>query len=108
MTMNEYQEATAKTAIYPRDKAREYVLMGLANECGELLGVYKKVLRDQDGVLNPEAKQDFLAESGDILWYLSQVCSEFGLSLDVVATYNLNKLASRQARGVLGGSGNAR
>jgi NTP pyrophosphatase (non-canonical NTP hydrolase) len=47
-------------------------------------------------------------ELGDVLWYVSQITSELGLELEDIAQANLEKLLSRQRRGVLSGSGDER
>ena len=47
-------------------------------------------------------------ELGDVLWYLTQICTELDLSLDDVAGYNLEKLFSRLERGKIGGDGDNR
>ena len=47
-------------------------------------------------------------ELGDVLWYVAQLASELGLALEDVARENLEKLGSRQRRGVLSGSGDER
>ena len=47
-------------------------------------------------------------ELGDVLWYISVMSSYLGISLDDVANTNVEKLASRKARGVLKGSGDNR
>jgi NTP pyrophosphatase (non-canonical NTP hydrolase) len=43
-----------------------------------------------------------------VLWYVSQIASELGLELEEIAEANLEKLLSRQRRGVLSGSGDER
>jgi hypothetical protein len=43
-----------------------------------------------------------------VLWYVAQVATEAGLELEEVAQANLDKLLSRQQRGVLSGSGDVR
>ncbi len=108
MTLEEYQEKAKATALYPGAYRLLYPILGLAGEAGEMANKYKKVLRDQDGVLGPEAKEALVQELGDVLWYLAQVATDLGVSLEEVAQKNLEKLRSRKARGVLGGSGDER
>jgi NTP pyrophosphatase (non-canonical NTP hydrolase) len=43
-----------------------------------------------------------------VLWYVTQLASELELELEDVARANLEKLLSRQRRGVLSGSGDER
>lgn len=102
--MNHYQARAKETAIYPRDHAVTYPLLGLAGEVGEFCNKYKKVLRDG----KPFDPQDQASELGDILWYIALVADDCGISLGSIAAENLRKLHDRQNRGVLGGSGDNR
>ena len=103
MTLNEYQRDTAKTAIYPIENAIDYCILGLCSEAGELAGKRKKQFRDGNITDN-----DLAAELGDVLWYVARLASELGCTLESIAVSNLYKLADRQRRGVIGGSGDSR
>lgn len=109
MTFEEYQKKSRQTAIYP-DKDNNYIYptLGLLGEAGEIAEKIKKILRDDRGVVTEEKKQEIAKELGDVLWYLSQIATEFNQSLEEIASININKLKSRQERGKLSGSGDNR
>ena len=128
LLFEDYQERTADTAIYGEqikkilsylDLTEEqsgpimtllrisYVSNGLG-ETGEVQGKIKKVIRDSGGIIDPERRRQIAGELGDVLWYLSQMASELGISLDEIAQANLDKLAGRKERGTLQGSGDER
>lgn len=102
--MADYQETARETAIYPEKHAITYPLLGLVGEVGEFANKYKKVIRD--GREFPI--DDMVSELGDILWYLSNLAYDCGIALDVIARENVAKLQDRQARNVIGGSGDKR
>ena len=104
ITATEYQDNAKKTAIFPKEKALEYLALGLSSESGEVAGKIKKIIRDKSK-LN---KQDLGAEIGDVLWYCAVLASELGLNLGKIMENNIEKLHSRKERGVLGGSGDNR
>ena len=108
MTFEEYQKEAQKTALYPEAYRLVYPALGLAGEAGELANKVKKVLRDHGGRLSEEAREAILAELGDVLWYVAQVATDLGESLEAVAQANLAKLRSRKERGRLGGDGDDR
>ncbi len=98
MDLREYQERAKNTdrnpAGDPTDhKAMMIPLLGLAGEAGELLSEYKKFLRDGDTHLL--FRERFVEELGDMLWYLSNVATKFGLSLPEIAERNLVKCEQR-------------
>lgn len=109
LTFSEYQRRTADTAVYP-DVGRNpiYPTLGLAGEAGEVCEKVKKVLRDSDGQFSAEAVGAIQKELGDVLWYAARLAAELGLDLGQVAEENLSKLASRQQRDHLSGSGDDR
>lgn len=101
MTLNEYQEAASKTRLPTADDV--YCALNLAAEAGEVLSHYAKYRRD--GTYMPDV---IVKELGDVLWHIAALAEDLGYDLDDVATLNLDKLASRKARGVLSGSGDNR
>ena len=109
MLISQYQELSRRTATYPGAGDNiVYPTLGLAGEAGEVAEKVKKLLRDDGGVLSEERRAALAAELGDVLWYVAQVATEAGLDLEEVAQGNLDKLLSRQQRGVLSGSGDQR
>ena len=109
MTIEEYQKLSRETAVYPgAGKNFIYPTLGLAGETGEAVEIIKKVMRDNNGQVSEEAKTALVKELGDILWYIAQLATETGLSLDDIANNNIEKLRSRKERGVLHGQGNDR
>ena len=104
-----YQERCRATARYPDAGANPiYPTLGLCGEAGEVADKVKKVLRDRQGNFSPEVIADLQLELGDVLWYVAQLATELGLELEQIAQSNLDKLASRAARNVIGGSGDRR
>lgn len=107
ISFNEYQDFTKTTAIYPKNKALEYLCLGLASEAGEVAGKLKKVIRDHKG-FDHDTDKALLKEIGDVLWYCARIADELGGSLSEIAEENMAKLKDRQVRGKLGGSGDNR
>lgn len=109
MDFKEYQEKSRKTALYP-DLGNNFVYptLGLSGEAGEVAEKIKKVIRDKGGVIDDVTREEIKKELGDVLWYVSQLATELGLTLDGIAENNIEKLYSRMDRGVLHGSGDNR
>jgi NTP pyrophosphatase (non-canonical NTP hydrolase) len=108
MELSEYQRLSRRTAQYPREAWLAYPALGLAGEAGEVAEHAKKAIRDDGGRIGDERKAALAKELGDVLWYVAQLATELDLQLDAVAQLNLDKLLSRQERGVLSGSGDDR
>jgi NTP pyrophosphatase (non-canonical NTP hydrolase) len=96
------------TAEYPREAWLAYPALGLAGEAGEVAEHAKKAIRDDGAAITEERREAMGRELGDVLWYVAQLASELGLDLDSIAEANIEKLLSRQRRGVLSGSGDYR
>jgi len=109
MNFSDYQTKARKTAKYPPiGHPVVYPTLGLANEAGEVAGKVKKIFRDKAGVIGETERAALASELGDVLWYLAQVCTELGISLDEVAEKNIAKLYDRLERGRIGGDGDNR
>ena len=108
MDLSEYQRQSRRTAEYPREAWLTYPALGLAGEAGEVAEHAKKTIRDDEGKVSEERRAAMSKELGDVLWYVAQLATELGLDLDEIAGKNLEKLFSRQERGVLSGSGDDR
>ncbi len=106
LEFSNYQSKASETAIYPKtlDGGVYYTAIGLAGEVGELLNKIKKIARDKAQI----SKEDITSELGDVLWYLSQLATEMGISMEDVAKNNLEKLKGRKERGTISGSGDNR
>lgn len=112
MSFNEYEKIARGTAMYPKDtlSSISYLALGLNGEAGEVAEKVKKMIRDTDDIQEAlvEKKMDLALELGDVLWYVSQLCSEIGISMEEVAEMNINKLKSRKSRKKITGSGDFR
>lgn len=111
LSLNDYQERAAETAIYPHKgefKGLAYTVLKLAGEAGEVAEKLGKNIRDHNGEQDEQFRQEMKKEIGDVLWYVAAIAGELGFTLEEIAHANLVKLASRKERGVLGGSGDNR
>ena len=110
MDFDEYQDRAEETAIFPDElpdfveTGQVYTVLGEAGEGGEIAEKLKKAIREDD----PDYIEDMRAEIGDVLWYLSQVCEEFGWDMGEIAEENIEKLQDRQERDQLTGEGDDR
>jgi len=103
-----YQHDSKKTAIYKKNLKILYPCMGLAGEAGEVANKIKKIYRDKGGKYTEEDRTEVADELGDVLWYVSQLATDFNMSLDAIAQHNLHKLQTRKRRGTLKGKGDNR
>ena len=98
MELNAYQDAARSTAAYPHVGQNPiYPTLGLTGEAGEVADKVKKVLRDREGVFDPEAREAIKLELGDVLWYVAQLARELGYDLEEIAQ-PISPNSSRAAR----------
>jgi hypothetical protein len=80
MNIKDYQGIIDKTAVYPKHLGPAYTVLGLIGELGEFANAVTKV----DG-------QNVKKEAGDVFWYITATCNEFGIPLeDVFRAYPKN------------------
>lgn len=114
MTFDEYQKAAISTDAFGMkivsvtDPAFVAKLLGLVGEAGEVAEKFKKIIRDQDGVLTDYDKPEIVKELGDVLWYVSALAYQLEIPLSKVVEVNIDKIMSRKARGTTKGSGDNR
>ena len=109
ITATEYQRKAAETAIFPKEKALEYLTLGLAGEAGEIANKVKKLIRDGADREDYHAKLNAIGhELGDVLWYCAMLAREVDMNFGRIMEDNLEKLADRKARNRLQGEGDNR
>ena len=99
MTFDEYQKFARSTKIYPEDCKVVYPTLGL---CGEAAEKIKKHMRDGRSLAGVGL------ELGDVLWYISALADDLGVTLEEIAQTNVNKLKSRMRRDKINGDGDNR
>ena len=108
MTIEKYQEIIQKTAVYPKEIGLLYTTLGMCGEAGEVAEKIKKLFRDKEGVITDDFRLAICKELGDVLWYVTALSGEIGLTLSEILEMNYNKLIKRRETGTLHGSGDER
>jgi NTP pyrophosphatase (non-canonical NTP hydrolase) len=121
MEMNQYQAKAMETCV-EKSANTAYMLTGLTAEVGEINDKVAKWIRKGEArfdnnylVFNTsDIKErnahtvELVKELGDVLWFVAGLATRLGVSLEDVASINLEKLASRKQRGVIVGNGDNR
>ena len=120
MQLNEYQQQ-AMTTCMDSCENDSYMLFGLMAEVGEIADKIAKwkrkgviQIQNNDVIFNATVVdkgyliEELMAEVGDVMWFCAGIARRFGWDLENVCQANLNKLASRQERGVIDGNGDNR
>ena len=97
MTINEYQKLAMTTLN--KDLTEKEILingvMGLCGESGEAIDIVKKWLA-QGHELD---KDKLIKEIGDVAWYIAEIATALGVTLEEVLAKNIEKLKARYPDG---------
>lgn len=114
MTLEEYQKRAMTTCMASSENF-SYMFLNLVGEVGEFASKVAKAIRKEENCIEYNDlgvtvtnNEELQKEAGDILWQLSGLCTVMGWNLEDIAQQNLDKLASRQQRNVIDGSGDNR
>ena len=113
MTLEEYQKQAMTTCMASSENF-SYMFLNLVGEVGEFASKVAKAIRKNqisivyNEIVGTTDDEELQKEAGDILWQLSGLCTVMGWKLEDIAQQNLDKLASRQQRNVIDGSGDNR
>lgn len=103
MTLAEYQREAARTSAAPFPERERLLVqtLGLCGESGEVADLVKKHAW-HGKLLDADIMAD---ELGDVLWYVADLATALGLSLEDVAAGNVAKLRKRYPDGFVVGGG---
>lgn len=96
-TLNDYQKLAGRTAKndMPLKDALLEAALGCSGESGEISDEIKKIVYHE----HPINKEKLLKEAGDVMWYIARLCTVLGVTLEEVATMNIDKLMKRYKDG---------
>ncbi len=88
----EYQQQALRTAKRVDERFDlMHTALGLSGEAGEFADAIKKFLVYG----RPLDRSNAIEELGDLMWYIAYGCETLGVSMEEVATQNIDKLALR-------------
>lgn len=96
MNINEYQEASKRTAgnYKAKNRALSNWGLGVAGEAGDLAGCIKKTLFHKN-----DQSEGIRENIGDTMWYLAMICNTMGWKLEEILQENVDKLEKRYPSG---------
>ena len=96
MNFGEYQALARRTqnlGLTARERLM-HSLHGLASEVGEIHSIYQKSYQGHEIKID-----DVIDETGDLLWFASELCDVLRVPMDDVARRNIEKLRARYPDG---------
>lgn len=96
MTFNEYQNLAQRTSNVKTASAKiENGILGLCGESGECADILKKYLYQG----HEFEREKMIEEAGDVAWYLAELATGLGITLEDIFMRNINKLRRRYPEG---------
>lgn len=94
---DEYQQQSRESAQYP-GLGKNYVFpaLGLCIKAGRIANLARKIAWSKNGNVDSVDRERVKRNLGDVLWYISQIASEFGMKFSDVAITNLHRIRARQ------------
>lgn len=98
LKLNEFETAciaTDKTYSCGSEARLYHYITGLCAETGEVAELFQMAIREDkvtDIFIDPNRLKD---ELGDVLWYLTRLANDQGISLELIIDYNMLKLKKR-------------
>lgn len=100
----DYQKQ-AKTT-FATDSSMAVIALGVAGEAGEVADLVKKIVGHKITTYKGKDALEALSdELGDVLWYISAMCTYLGINMSDVALNNIKKLQERYPNGFVTGGG---
>jgi len=104
-TFNGYQREAHSMACYDGES---YPWLALAEEVGEVVTFQSKKERGDDMITRygseGNIRNALVKELGDVLWMVSEIATQRGISMQEVANSNIHKLKIRRQENTLKGS----
>ena len=89
MTLNDYQNYARNTATYKDGISKStYMLYESSLNVANII----RDIEDINGKISDEDKDKIIQALGDSLWYLTNAASDLGVSLEIIAQSNIDKI----------------
>src|SRR5690625_3211803 len=99
MNFEQYQTQAVGFVAFPEEQPFSYLLPALAEEVGELQGIFAKNFRKYGHYnLSTEQKDNVRSELGDVLWNVAMLSEFIGYTLKWIAEENIMKLQNRKEK----------
>lgn len=95
-SMDLYQQLAARTINkdLSNNDLMLHAALGACSEAGEVAGLLQKVYQG-----HPLNDMHLAKEIGDLLWFVAELCTAIGYSMNDIANVNIEKLKARYPEG---------